>query len=85
MCPWKVDAIQKSVLSKRFLDSKNSIVSDSILLFVEKLHLDDPYNKMFTSLQWFNKVSSRLLSFFEEFRSLFGKQSSFLESEQINV
>ena len=51
MCPWKVDAIQKSVLSKRFLDSKNSIVSDSILLFVEKLHLDDPYNKMFTSLQ----------------------------------
>ena len=51
MCPWKVDAIQKSGLSKRFLDSKNSIVSDSILLFVEKLHLDDPYNKMFTSLQ----------------------------------
>ena len=51
MCPWKVDAIQKSGLSKRFLDSKNSIVSDSILLFVEKLHLDDPYNKIFISLQ----------------------------------
>ena len=48
MCPWKVDAIPKSGLSKRFVDSKNSTVSDSVLLFVEKLYLDYPYNKIFT-------------------------------------
>ena len=48
MCPWKVDAIQKSGLLKLFIDSKNSTVSDSIWLFVEELYLDDPYNKMFT-------------------------------------
>ena len=32
------------------IDSKNSTVSDSILLFVGKPYLDDPYNKMFTRL-----------------------------------
>ena len=48
MCAWKVEAIKKSGLSKRFVDSKNSTVSDSILLFVEKLYLDNPYNKIFT-------------------------------------
>ena len=55
--PWKVDAIQKSSLLKRFEDSKNLTVGDSISLFV-----DDPYNKMFTILssKWFNKVLSRL-------------------------
>ena len=37
-----------SSLSKSFVDSKNSTISDSILLFVEILYLDDPYNKMFT-------------------------------------
>ena len=42
MCPWKVDAVQKSGLSKSFVDPKNSIVTDSTLLFVEKLYLDDP-------------------------------------------
>ena len=42
MYPWKVDVIQKSGLSKHFLDSKNSTVSGSILLFLEKLYLDDP-------------------------------------------
>ena len=46
MCLWEVDTIQKSGFSKRFVDSKKSRVNDSILL-VEKLHLDDPYNKMF--------------------------------------
>ena len=46
MCLWEVYTIQKSGFSKRFVDSKNSIVSDNILL-VEKLYLDDPYNKMF--------------------------------------
>ena len=35
---------------KRFVDSKKSAVSDSILLFVEKLYLDGPYNKIFTIL-----------------------------------
>ena len=40
--------IQKSGLSKRFVDSKNSKVNDSIFLFVEKLYLDDPYYKMYT-------------------------------------
>ena len=48
MCPGEVDVIQKSGLSKCFVDFKNLPVSDSILLFVEKLYLDDPYNKMFT-------------------------------------
>ena len=48
MFPWAIDAIQKSGLSKRFVDSKNSTVNDNILLFVEKLYLDDPYNEMFT-------------------------------------
>ena len=50
-------------MSKRFVDSKKSTVSDSILLFVEKLYLDDPYNKIFTisSSQSFNNISSRLL------------------------
>ena len=47
MCLWEVYTIQKSGFSKRFVDSKNSIVSDNILLLVEKLYLDDPYNKMF--------------------------------------
>ena len=42
MCPWKVDTVQKSGLSKRFVDSKSLIVTDSTLLFVEKLYLDDP-------------------------------------------
>ena len=37
-----------SSLSKSFVGSKNSTISDSILLFVEILYLDDPYNKMFT-------------------------------------
>ena len=44
---WKVD-IQKISLSKCFVDYKNLIVSASILLFIEKLYLDDPYNKIFT-------------------------------------
>ena len=48
MCPGEVDVIQKSGLSKCFVDFKNLPVSDSILLFVEKLYLDGPYNKMFT-------------------------------------
>ena len=48
MCLWKVYAITKSGLSKRFVDSKKSTVSDSILLFVGKPCVDDPYNKMFT-------------------------------------
>ena len=40
MCPWKVDAIQKRVdCQKRFVDSKNSTVSDSVLLFAKKLYL----------------------------------------------
>ena len=61
MCPWRVEAIQKSGLSKHFVDSKKSTVSDSI----EKLYLDDPYNKMLAILssQWFNKVLSILLKF----------------------
>ena len=46
MCPWRVEAIQKSGFSKHFVDSKKSTVSDSI----EKLYLDDPYNKMLTIL-----------------------------------
>ena len=50
MCLWKVEPIQRGGLSKLFLDSKISTVSDSILLFVEKLYLDGPYNKMFTIL-----------------------------------
>ena len=41
--------IQQSILSKPFLDSKNSVESGSILLFVEKLYLRNPYNKIFTS------------------------------------
>ena len=63
MCPWKVDAIQKSGFSKRFVDSNNSTIKDSILLFVEDLYLDDPYNEILaiSFLQWFNNVSSRLL------------------------
>ena len=50
-------SIQQSILSKRVLDSKNSAESDSILLFVEKLYLGNPYDKIFTSSlsQWFNK------------------------------
>ena len=48
MCPWKVEAIQKNGLSKCFVESKNSTVSGSILLPLEKLYLDDPYNKVFT-------------------------------------
>ena len=36
---------QNSGLSKRFVDSRNSIVSDNILLFTEKLNLCNPYNK----------------------------------------
>ena len=48
MCPLKLDAIQQSGLLKRFVDFKNTSVSVSILLFVEKLYLDDPHNKMFT-------------------------------------
>lgn len=61
MCPQKVDSIQKRGLSKHFVDSNNSTVSDSILLFVERLYLDDPY-KIFArpSSLWFNKVLSRL-------------------------
>ena len=47
LCLWEVDNIQKGGFSKRFVDSKNSVVSDSILLLVEKLYLDDPYHKMF--------------------------------------
>ena len=47
MCLQKVEVIQKSSLSKCFVDSNNSTASDSILLFVERLYLDDPY-KMFT-------------------------------------
>ena len=46
MCLWKVDAIQKSGFSKRFVDSNNSTIKDSILLFVEDLYLDDPYNEI---------------------------------------
>ena len=63
MCPWKLDAIQKSSLSKPFVESKISTVSDRIFLFVQKLYLDDPYNKMCTvsSSQWFNKVISIML------------------------
>ena len=38
MYPWKVNSVQKSSLSKRFVDSKNLAVGDSILLFVEKLY-----------------------------------------------
>ena len=37
---------KKSRLSKCFVDSKKSTISDSILLFVEKLYLDDPYKKI---------------------------------------
>ena len=48
MRPWKVNAIQKSGLSKCFVDSENAAVSDSVLLLVKRLYLDDPYNKMFT-------------------------------------
>ena len=32
MCSWNVDTIQ------------NSTVSDNILLFIDNLYLDDPYN-----------------------------------------
>ena len=72
MCPWKVDVNKKSDLSKRFIDS---IVSGSILLFVEKLYLDDTHNKVFTrsASQWFNKVLSRLRRL-KKFRPLFRKQ-----------
>ena len=42
-------SIQQSILSKRVLDSKNSAESDSNLLFVEKLYLGNPYDKIFTS------------------------------------
>ena len=48
MHPWKVDAIQKSGLPKRLVDSTNSAEETAILLFVKKLYLDGPYNKMFT-------------------------------------
>ena len=69
MRPWKLDAIQKNSSSKHFVDSKNSTVSDCVLLFVKKLYSDDPYNKIFTmsSSQWFNKVSSRLMRFSRSF------------------
>ena len=48
MYPQKIDAIQSNSLSKVFLDSKNSRVNDYILIFVEKLYLADPYDKMLT-------------------------------------
>ena len=48
MYPRKIDAIQSNSLSKVFLDSKNSRVNDYILIFVEKLYLADPYDKMLT-------------------------------------
>ena len=48
MCPRKIDTIQSNSLSKGFLDSKNSRVNDYILIFVEKLYLADPYDKMLT-------------------------------------
>ena len=37
---------QSRGLSKRFVDSRNPIVSDNILLFTEELNLCDPYNKI---------------------------------------
>ena len=37
---------QNRGLSKRFVDSRNSIVSDNILLFTEELNLCNPYNKI---------------------------------------
>ena len=63
MSPWKLNSIQKNGSSKHFVVSKNSTVSDCVLLFVKKLYSDDPYNKIFTILssQWFNKVSPRLM------------------------
>ena len=49
MHPRKIDAIQSNSLSKGFLDSKNSRVNDDyILIFVEKLYLADPHDKMLT-------------------------------------
>ena len=48
MYPQKIDAIQSNSLSKVFLDSKNSRVNYYILIFVEKLYLADPYDKMLT-------------------------------------
>ena len=62
MCPWKVDTIQKLGQSKCFIDFKKSTASYSIFLFVEKIYLDDPCNRMLTrsSSQWFNIVMSRL-------------------------
>ena len=56
MRPWEVDAIQNSGLSKQFVDFENSTVSGSISLFVEKLYLDDQYNKMFTTLSPSNLI-----------------------------
>ena len=43
------DLIQKRGWSKYFVDSKNSIVSDRLLLFVGKIYLDDPYDKICVS------------------------------------
>ena len=64
MCPWKVGIIQKSRLSVLWfgVDSENSTVSCSILLFLEKLYLNDLSNKTLTrsSSLWFNKVLSIL-------------------------
>ena len=44
--------------AKTFHRYENPTVSDSILLLVEKLYLDVPYNKIFprSSSQWFNRV-----------------------------
>ena len=60
---------QNKGLSKRFADSRNSIVSDNILLFTEELNPCDPYNKICrsSSSQWLNKVLSRFLRFSRSF------------------
>ena len=62
MRPWEVDAIQNSGLSKQFVDFENSSVSVSISLFVEKLYLNDQYNKTFTTLS-----SSNLIKYCQDY------------------
>ena len=61
----------KERFAKTFRRYENPTVSDSILLLVEKLYLDVPYNKIFprSSSQWFNRVYNegfQKVSFFDQ-------------------
>ena len=54
---------------KRSIYSNNSIVSESILLFLENVYLEDSRNKICisSSSQWFNIVQSRLERYSKSF------------------